>query len=613
MMEGKTFQFRVIDDIEEATFDRSLEKFYANGIEGTIKENLQNSLDAKLDREIRRPVIIKINLNKVHKSKLPGIEEVFSHIDSLKGGNNYTNETIEYMKKQKDLEYVNVLTIEDENTKGLSGAKKGQNFSEEDTFGIYAYRKGVHAIDSDNNVESIRGGSHGIGKIANNAISDINLMYFANCDSEGNKHVGGTVHLIEHKYFSHCYRSTGYFADIDDNNNLIPFKNIFDCKIFKKNTRGLKTIIPYIKEEIFNTEKILKAICNNFFLAILNESMVVKIIDINNEEIIINNKTINEIVKDSKYYETRVEEIKKDFTPLYIETYLKNEPLKVNISNGEDEFNFNLYFTYNKSIITGRVALLRTIGMKIIDLKIKNKVRKPFNAVLVGGVKEDNYLKSLENESHTDISETDIRDKKEKKKAKKFINNLNINLGRIIDSIINENNKEEKNLDTEDLFFEKIFSFKNLLEENTEKLELNNGSKIQKVKERKEKRNKKNVSIKKRIDNNSKNTKIRHPRKLKDHSGSGIEAYITPHNSVTRMSFKEKEILNIDINNVSINLSSTKCNLKLRIVDGSGDTIKEKFNIEEYYKRILDSNTNKLCLFKKDTIYNIEVNNNNIN
>ncbi len=341
--------------------------------------------------------------------------------------------------------------------------------------------------------------------------------------------------------------------------------------------------------------------------------MVVKIIDINNEEIIINNKTINEIVKDSKYYETRVEEIKKDFTPLYIETYLKNEPLKVNISNGEDEFNFNLYFTYNKSIITGRVALLRTIGMKIIDLKIKNKVRKPFNAVLVGGVKEDNYLKSLENESHTDISETDIRDKKEKKKAKKFINNLNINLGRIIDSIINENNKEEKNLDTEDLFFEKIFSFKNLLEENTEKLELNNGSKIQKVKERKEKRNKKNVSIKKRIDNNSKNTKIRHPRKLKDHSGSGIEAYITPHNSVTRMSFKEKEILNIDINNVSINLSSTKCNLKLRIVDGSGDTIKEKFNIEEYYKRILDSNTNKLCLFKKDTIYNIEVNNNNIN
>ncbi|MGS5800890.1 hypothetical protein ACVENB_04135 [Staphylococcus aureus] len=31
------FQFRLIDDIEEATFDKSLEKFYGNGIEGPLK------------------------------------------------------------------------------------------------------------------------------------------------------------------------------------------------------------------------------------------------------------------------------------------------------------------------------------------------------------------------------------------------------------------------------------------------------------------------------------------------------------------------------------------------------------------------------------------------
>lgn len=36
-------------------------------------------------------------------------------------------------------------------------------------------------------------------KIASNAVSDLHMMYFANCDEEGNKHLGATVQLIEHK------------------------------------------------------------------------------------------------------------------------------------------------------------------------------------------------------------------------------------------------------------------------------------------------------------------------------------------------------------------------------------------------------------------------------
>ena len=40
------------------------------------------------------------------------------------------------------------------------------------------------------------------------------MMYFANCDEEGNKHLGGTVQLVEHKYKDKYYRSTGYFTDI---------------------------------------------------------------------------------------------------------------------------------------------------------------------------------------------------------------------------------------------------------------------------------------------------------------------------------------------------------------------------------------------------------------
>ena len=75
------------------------------------------------------------------------------------------------------------------------------------------------------------------------------MMYFANCDAEGNKHLGGTVQLIEHKYKDNYYRSTGYFTDIkhiDQNKTkFYPYENTFN-EVFEKNTRGLKIIIPFL-------------------------------------------------------------------------------------------------------------------------------------------------------------------------------------------------------------------------------------------------------------------------------------------------------------------------------------------------------------------------------
>lgn len=69
------------------------------------------------------------------------------------------------------------------------------------------------------------------------------MMYFANCDEEGNRHLGGTVQLIEHKYKDGYYRSTGYFTDsknIDSKTTkFYPYENNLD-NVFSKDTRGLK-------------------------------------------------------------------------------------------------------------------------------------------------------------------------------------------------------------------------------------------------------------------------------------------------------------------------------------------------------------------------------------
>ncbi|NBK47925.1 hypothetical protein EON06_09265 [Staphylococcus delphini] len=610
-MKKNDFQFRNIHDIEEATFDKSLNTFYENGIEGTIKENIQNSLDARLYDDFKEPVKLLINLEKVNKSQLPGIDTVFKHINTLKRRSDYTKETIEYMKSKETINEVRVLTIEDRNTKGLTGAKRGQNFSNKDTFGIYAYKKGVHSIDENDIAEKSRGGSHGIGKIANNAASDIHLMYFSNCDQDENQHIGGTVHLIEHKLGEEYFRATGYYTDIDEKGDFTPYENQEGHEIFKKNTRGLKIIIPYLREEFYDAKKIIQAVCDNFFLAILNNSIIVEITNENNDKVIINSNTINNIVQDNQYYEIKPEEIKKIFTPLYVDTYLNYKPKELVVKNSSDAYKFYLYFNYNEDIYTGRVALLRTIGMKIVDLKVNNRVRKPFNAVLIGGTKEDSYLKSLENESHTDISEHDIRDKEEKKNARKFINNLHTELRKVIDEVTNEYISENGTMNTEDLFFETITSFKKDIEKNSEKVMINNDGIIYKEKNKKERRDKRNE--KGSIINKSGVKRKRRPRKKKNDPESSVEEYIIPLNAVARLSFARKEIFNLNIAEINLDSEVSKCNLKMKVVDGSGITIEEIFNIKDYYENIKDVESHKVYKVIRDTIFDIDVKKNNVN
>ena len=47
------------------------------------------------------------------------------------------------MKNKMDDEYINYISFEDNNTKGLRGALNGQSNNTKDTWSIYAYNKGV--------------------------------------------------------------------------------------------------------------------------------------------------------------------------------------------------------------------------------------------------------------------------------------------------------------------------------------------------------------------------------------------------------------------------------------------------------------------------------------
>lgn len=170
------WQFSPIPNIEEADFNKVLGRFYGLGVAGLARENIQNSLDGRLpDSEL--PVIVKIQTGEMNRSEIPGIKSVMERIGCLEGRNSYSKETIEHMQEEMLKERVKYISFEDENTRGLTGAQYGQSNSKEHTWGIYAYNKGVHFEEEDESFEASRGGSHGVGKIASNAASDLHLMF----------------------------------------------------------------------------------------------------------------------------------------------------------------------------------------------------------------------------------------------------------------------------------------------------------------------------------------------------------------------------------------------------------------------------------------------------
>ncbi|WP_449389660.1 hypothetical protein [Clostridium sp. ETTB3] len=611
------WKFSVIPGIEESTFNKVLERFYDLGISGLVRENIQNSLDGKIPGETE-PVIVTIKTGKVNKNDIPGLDNIKERIECLVGHNSYTKETIEHMQNKMNQDEVDYISFEDYNTKGLRGAKNGQSYRPEDTWGIYAYNKGVHSEEEDSTLEKSRGGSHGIGKIASNAASELHMMYFANCDDEGDKHLGGTVQLIEHKYKDKYYRSTGYFTDIKkiENNEerFYPYENTFS-EIFKKDTRGLKIIIPFLREQFNNEVDIIKSICDSFFIAILENKLEVIVNDKN-----INSKTIKKYIENKKYYNQDISEMKEEFTPLYLSTYTKKKPMQVTIEDTKEKYNFNLYFNYDESIPKGRVAIIRTIGMKIEDKKVKGNVNKPFNAVLIpDSTKEDAFLKSLENESHTQLSFEHIKDQNLQKNAKRFINNISKVMAKIIEDEIKKSNPTDGIMNTEDVLYYVENQFKQELANCLGTVKLSSGDKektivkveqdIPEKKDPKDKNNKKKKKKKplKKIKNKPRNDESDTEQEVNEVSPEKLTTYSTHPDRVDRLIIRDKEYVKFDFTDSDEMKKVKLCDITLSVVDGMGVEYSNEFNMKDNYEYVIDKATGHKCKIENNLIKDVKV------
>lgn len=598
------WDFRKIQAIEEPVFNNTLEKFYNLGIDGLVRENIQNSLDAKL-QESELPVEVTISVGEMDAADIPGVDEIKQHIIALKGQNTYTRETIDHMQSEMARATVSYISFEDCNTKGLTGAMHGENCGENDTWGAYAYKKGVHQIVEDAELENLRGGSHGVGKIACNAASDLYMMFFANCDAQGNQHIGGTTQLIEHELNGVKYRASGYFTDLDGE-IYIPFENHFS-PVFQKQTRGLKIIIPFLRKQYQGVTPIVRAVCDNFFVAILENKLVVKV-----NALEINKETIRDIVNNSDVYEEQDRnEMSKCFTPLYLESYIEREPVKITIPDLEKEYHFKLYLQYDATIKRARVAIVRGIGMKIEDKKIKSYVNSPFNGVLIPMTPdEDQFLKSLENESHTELSCTHFKDPKLLKNAKRFINNIDRVMGEIFSGVIKEKNPSDGKIDTSEVIYAKERSFKRDASKDVSTVQLTKGNQnsskeVVKVKT-KSRTNKKQKEKKKKQSMIDKIIRRVTKKDNQDKEKNRVRYSMNPE-AVKRAVMKGKEVLMFDFTNIDQYSGESLCNIALAVVDGTGKPYEAEFNLVDNYAKIVDKGTNRTCEVRDNMLHDVSI------
>ena len=602
------WQFSQIPNIEESNFNKVLERFYDMKVTGLVRENIQNSLDGKL-KNFDGPVIVKIETGEIETRYIPGVKELIDRIYALEGRNTYTKETIKHMLNKISQESVSYISFEDQNTKGLTGARYGQTNSKDHTWGIYAYNKGVHFEESDTAIETARGGSHGVGKIASNAASDIHVMFFANCDENGEQHLGGTTQLIEHSYNNRYYRASGYFAKLQKNeysSKFMPFENEFH-KVFSKSTRGLKIVIPYLREGYAETHDIVTSVCDSFFISILEGKLEVEVNGVK-----INPDTIHDIVTHSAYYVQKIEDIKKNFTPLYVNTYLEKAPQKINVSDGHNDFKFRLYFTYDERIVKGRVAIVRTVGMKIEDFKVKGNVNKPFNAVLIGGPEEDSYLKSLENESHTQLSSDHIKDPVLQKQAKRFINNLTREISRIIEDAIKDNNPVDGVMDTKNIIYLVESQFKQDLMSSMGTVLINNKPiiKSKTTVKKKEKRDKQGISNKPTIQESKRNRQPLKLRKSTEGKYGGedpIKKYSANPEMVERIIVQDREYLNFDFSKSMDSILDYPCSISLVVIDGMGMEHANEFELKDNYLSVRNPMTSQNYKIENNSIKDVEI------
>lgn len=361
--------------------DGDIEVFDKTRYQSVVRESIQNSLDARLDD--RKPVVVDFKFFKIEKNLLPefsGIENRLRQSKEWDKANDDDRSLLQNMIGAIEDDHYSCLEISDYNTRGMEAST---------TFDSFAHSRNVSTKSSETSA-----GSKGMGKAAYFALSYLRTLLVSSIYFEDTAILfQGISRISTHPFEDEIYNYKGYYSKTVKPEES--FDNVPDK--FRRSEVGSSIFVVGLWPEDNRIEQMKKEIVNNFWLAILEEELVIQI---DSEKI--DHTNIYELIvsiypdnKESGQYNT-----KPNPRP-YIEAYNKIEcTQKIFDRNIEHLGDVRFIIAKNKEF-QGRIANFRL--SKMLIWKDTAHLYKGYCGIFICTDKNGNeILKRLENATHTE-------------------------------------------------------------------------------------------------------------------------------------------------------------------------------------------------------------------
>ena len=346
------------------------------------REIIQNSLDAQDDES--KPVEVIFDLNKeLSISDIPGCNRTKEILEKcMKAATNkQTKGSYKVGLDVLDKEKIYCLKISDKNTKGV---KTGR----EEAWGAFVFDEGKSIKQRPGSA-----GSYGVGKKVPFIISSCNTVFYAtkNKYSVGDDEYsdcllqGKTTLISWTDNDGKRKNSKGWYGVIDESadpkNRVNPIvasnDNDINPYFIRKDDYGTDVIIVGVNiydNEADVTASIISAVLENFFVAILNENLVVKVLDE-----VINKASFEKMFR--KYYRTQSETKNGLEGCLRVYQGEADESHKIYDKNANCLGRIDIYFGLGNEHNKKYYTIVRSHGMRITDYRL-NKAGQPYTAVV---------------------------------------------------------------------------------------------------------------------------------------------------------------------------------------------------------------------------------------
>lgn len=262
-------------------------------IDTLIRETIQNPLDHLKDKS--KPLIMEFEEFLVPVDEIPHVEEIKKTIDALikelekqkSGGKGQVSKYLDYYKEAKTRlsnKHVLCIRISDFNTVGLKGSRSDLKSN------IGRFLGGLGYFDD----AGTGGGSGGLGKFASFRFSAVNFCFYSSLNEDGEYVYYGWGNNFYHEINGKEYMgetNIGYENDVYKREEPYPDGFLSNRKEYGTDVFVIGQPVRFINEWI---DTMTVSVIRNFFGAIIDEKLVVKIKNISGKVNTIDSKSINE-------------------------------------------------------------------------------------------------------------------------------------------------------------------------------------------------------------------------------------------------------------------------------------------------------------------------------